>query len=292
MKKAFSLIELSIVILIIGILIAGVTQGSRLVGQMRLASARALTQSSPVNSIKDLAVWIEGTSEKSFDLSKQEDGLEVDNWYDINPQTTSKINFTQTTAGQYPRYSNSGLNNLPSLQFDGSGTFLYNTTAKYNEITDKNQITIFAVSKTSVASNVFMIIKSGDDAVRISSHFPVDGSSFIYDFGTCCTTADSRLIGTYLSSYLNRANIIVWQKKPTTGIVRINGSQILNSGMSGSFSDSDLGSTINFYIGNGSPGYFYLNGFIGEFIVFRRSLKADEITDVERYLSKKWDIKI
>ncbi len=37
-NKAFSLIELSIVILIIGILVAGVTQGRRLVGQMKLAS--------------------------------------------------------------------------------------------------------------------------------------------------------------------------------------------------------------------------------------------------------------
>lgn len=45
-NKAFSLIELSIVILIIGILVAGVTSSSRLINQMRLTSARTLTQSS------------------------------------------------------------------------------------------------------------------------------------------------------------------------------------------------------------------------------------------------------
>ena len=39
-SKAFSLIELSIVVLIIGILIAGVTQGSRLVRQSRLSTAQ------------------------------------------------------------------------------------------------------------------------------------------------------------------------------------------------------------------------------------------------------------
>ncbi len=39
-KTAFSLIELSVVILIIGILVAGVTQSSRLIIQMRLATAR------------------------------------------------------------------------------------------------------------------------------------------------------------------------------------------------------------------------------------------------------------
>ncbi|MFM2200490.1 MAG: hypothetical protein RL769_545, partial [Pseudomonadota bacterium] len=39
--QAFSLIELSIVILIIGILVAGVTQSSRLVNQIRLSTAQS-----------------------------------------------------------------------------------------------------------------------------------------------------------------------------------------------------------------------------------------------------------
>ena len=57
-QKAFSLIELSIVILIIGILVAGVTQSSRLVSQFRLISARNITLSSPVPTIKNLAYWL------------------------------------------------------------------------------------------------------------------------------------------------------------------------------------------------------------------------------------------
>ena len=40
--KAFSLIELSIVILIIGILVTGIVQSSRLVNQMKLQTARNL----------------------------------------------------------------------------------------------------------------------------------------------------------------------------------------------------------------------------------------------------------
>jgi len=52
MKKhqAFSLVELSIVILIIGVLIAGVIQGSNLVTKFRIKTAQTLTQSSPVSS--------------------------------------------------------------------------------------------------------------------------------------------------------------------------------------------------------------------------------------------------
>jgi len=40
---AFSLIELSIVVLIVGILIAGVTQGSRLIRESKVKTARTLT---------------------------------------------------------------------------------------------------------------------------------------------------------------------------------------------------------------------------------------------------------
>jgi prepilin-type N-terminal cleavage/methylation domain-containing protein len=56
-KKAFSLIELSIVVLIIGILVAGITQSSRLVSMMKIQSARSLTINSPVASIKGLTIW-------------------------------------------------------------------------------------------------------------------------------------------------------------------------------------------------------------------------------------------
>ena len=65
-KNAFSLIELSIVILIIGILVAGVTTSSRLIRAMKLISAKQLTQSSPVLTISDLLAWFEPTKEGIF----------------------------------------------------------------------------------------------------------------------------------------------------------------------------------------------------------------------------------
>ena len=74
-KKAFSPIELSIVILIIGILIAGVTQSSRLIRQAKLKTAQTLTSGA--------------------------DG--VTTWYDINPQSSSKNNATFCKFRKQPR---------------------------------------------------------------------------------------------------------------------------------------------------------------------------------------------
>ena len=65
-RSAFSLIEISIVILIIGILIAGVIQGGKLLQKFRLQTARSLTNSSVVSEITGLVAWYESTVAESF----------------------------------------------------------------------------------------------------------------------------------------------------------------------------------------------------------------------------------
>ena len=69
--RAFSLIEISIVLLIIGILVAGVTQSSRLISQSKINSARAMTQSSPVSSIKILFSGLKPLLKQVLTMLKQ-----------------------------------------------------------------------------------------------------------------------------------------------------------------------------------------------------------------------------
>jgi prepilin-type N-terminal cleavage/methylation domain-containing protein len=107
--KAFSLIELSIVILIIGILVAGVTQSSRLLKQMRLATIKNLTLNSPVSSIKDLAVWLESAMDQSFIDSEENTGSTISVWNDINPQASTKYNAVSQSTAESPTYLADGL---------------------------------------------------------------------------------------------------------------------------------------------------------------------------------------
>ncbi|MBM5782065.1 MAG: type II secretion system protein [Pelagibacterales bacterium] len=134
--SVFSLIELSIVILVVGILIAGVTSGSRLVSEFQLQTARTLTNSSSVSGIKDLMLWYETSLESSFDSSERTNQSAVSTWYDINPQSSYKNNATKTTTASKPLFIEGGFpNNITAVRFDGTndrvffdGTFLVNTS--------------------------------------------------------------------------------------------------------------------------------------------------------------------
>ena len=58
LRKAFSLVELSILILVIVILVAAITKWSQLYVDIKLVGARNVTKSSIVNSLNGLTLWL------------------------------------------------------------------------------------------------------------------------------------------------------------------------------------------------------------------------------------------
>jgi prepilin-type N-terminal cleavage/methylation domain-containing protein len=159
--RAFSLIELSIVILIIGILVAGVTQSSRLIRQMKIAAAQNLTRSSPVPN-RNLMFWWETTLDESFLAGEATDGGEVTQLNDNNPMAISKINGyrgqkTTTSAFNYdysafsavrgPSYIANGINGMPSLRFFNSGQGVFLQTDNKFKTSGNENLLMFLVIK-------------------------------------------------------------------------------------------------------------------------------------------------
>ena len=153
-KKAFSLVEISIVILVIGILIAGISKGVDLVYDMRLATARALTDKAPMFGMENLEMWLETTSENSLatgtatftNVKNPPDKKEIGKWNDINPTLIDpnyKNHAVQGTLGYQPLYIQDGINGLPALLFDGVDDWFNATNGK----TNFNEFTIFIVAK-------------------------------------------------------------------------------------------------------------------------------------------------
>ena len=64
-KKAFSLVEISIVILIIGLLIAGISKAGDMIFDVSLKSASSLTKGTKVGRMPGLALWLETTTSES-----------------------------------------------------------------------------------------------------------------------------------------------------------------------------------------------------------------------------------
>ncbi len=297
-KKAFSLFETSIVILIVGIAIAAITQGTRLVQQFRLNNARSLTQSSPVSATDNLVLWLETTSTNSFQPTGYSNnaplaaasGTKV--WYDLNNKNDA-LSTSNSPYSSNPTYIKKGINGLPSLKFDG--------VSQYLDFTDPSALvngsyTVFVVEQPTKNSGNFNYFLSS----KIGSCFT----------NTCFSLGHENITsGTYTIYLSNFSNYIAITASDISGLSYRTDRAILHSAIfstvgsrkyfyNGTFGKSD--SNTNAIIGNSGmtignaaslSGGFY-QGLIGEIIIFNRALDKDERWAIEAYLGKKWGISV
>ena len=314
MKKnsAFSLIELSIVILVIGILVAGVTESRGLITKFRLSSARSLTSSSPVNSMKDLILWLDATSASSVNESLG-DGDLVDKWSNISSQQSPKTNFVQSKVSHKPTYKINGINGIPTLSFltddyltsDSSisispnySFFLVFNTSKDGLTTDIADI--FGLYKdvdsddnnsTQEGTATLFEIRQ-DNSIRSLFRSAVESSGG--DSNNSLLTIKPKL--NYIMSYsrnLNSTKESLWINNE----VFIGDGGFIPSVTNGAFQKTDIYGVIG-KLGDKNAltetpaSTRIFNGEISEIIIFDRALMKDEIDDVEKYLSKKYSIKL
>lgn len=283
-NKAFSLIELSIVILIIGILVTGITQSSRLVKSMKIQSIQNLTQSSPVATIKDLSVWYETVLQKSFIEDEKVDQSTITTWFDANPLTMSKADASAPNTNSKPRYIENAFNGLPGVRFDGADDYLRSD----NISVTGNQMTYFIVAKRRVFvqyATPFSTLSPGAtyDSIGVG-HL----RAYLEDPSVMTVFRNG-----WLASIPHPGNNIPYISSSvidgSNHIAYLNGVSGSSVATSGAFNITTilLGCTWQ----NGAFNNPY-NGEIAEIIIYSRALKTDERKDIEKYLSKKWAIKI
>jgi len=288
-RKAFSLIEISIVILVVGILIAGVSQGIDLYQDMRLATARSLTKNSRVNRIPGLVSWFETTGENifstgttSFQYISAQDGKKINRWKDSNPNSVYKYDATQTTDANQPKIIFDKDSALPIVRFDGSPRYLDlpDGTVPYGD----SAYTVIFVSKVDDLGN-FGVLGSGtyNDANKANA-FRHQSSGRIANYWG---NDNLSISNSYVKNKFRIFNITYDKSK---SLLYIDGTFKIGIAIGGRDS-----TTINNTIGLTCVGCSvpeYLVGSIAELIIYDRALLATERKDVENYLSKKWAIKI
>jgi prepilin-type N-terminal cleavage/methylation domain-containing protein len=283
-KTAFTLLELSAVVIIIGLLAAGIMKGISMVQNARLSSARSLTTSSHINEISGLIAWYETSLLDSLNQSQTSDASQVSEWRDISAGSISaQRNKLTRTASSSVTYKMNGINNVPSIQFTSSGNF--NLNSFYQG--DLGQGTVFIVMRPTIAPSATATILFDSKLGNTTSSSIGSSNNKVYldaglSIGTATTTNVPSFVlnGNYiLAAYFNGNNSEAYVNDAVTragGALIAPGTNLI-SGLT---------------IGTNKTSGSAFTGLISEVIIFNRILSIDERKMVMSYLSKKYKIAV
>ena len=314
-NKAFSLVELSVVIVIVMIMIAGLIQSSRIIGAMRIATARNVTQSSAMPWINYIVTWYDSTAADAFLESEIDDGDKISRWNGAEVRYSDRINLDQNVDDYKPIYTSNGMYGLPSIKFDGKDDYFFSENVEQSILTYRSASVFVVFDPKTVTSNdkrsiLYQPAECGrefDVGYNFNSkgNFGIASSS-----GTCgSTNATTSGIDFVVQNEKIVASLIIYQtpmvKGDTSNIKTFRNGYLesvskVNEGYTSKLIEDDKkysdGSN-RLYIGarktsdNAVPTSFF-NGLLGEMIVFNRSLNNEDRKEIEKYLGKKWGIKV
>jgi prepilin-type N-terminal cleavage/methylation domain-containing protein len=295
-KLGFSLLEISITSLIVAVLLALVFEGSQIVEQSRITTARSLTKSSPIAGMSDLVVWYESTMAESFDDENLVSGYEVDTWHNINPAKKSSPTPNDAAVGgaNSPTYITNTINNLPAVSFDNAlsqyftfdGTSLANSdyTVIVVEQRRKGGISNYFISGNSNVANQNLSLGY---KIPTQIHFAQFSNNYVITVPNFSASLTIPRIHIFRFSS-NASPCKEYHSYQNGGIINGSNPQTLTSDGS-----TDMCQGLIAYnsatIGAFSNTNFY-KGDIGEIIIFNKYINDDERRSVELYLSKKWGI--
>lgn len=282
-RKGFSLIEISVVILIIGVLIAGISQASDMIDEAALKGARTASRGSRVPRVKDLVLWVDAVSDGGSltALNKQAvDGETVTQLKDFNPNSSAKLTLNGSST-----FSSNKVGGLPGITLSGASPNNFKLTERFDNSTGEYTIYLVYQPLALPASGAVGVILEKRNAT--SGVFPY---RLEIDSGGFYRYSNSNNFAVYGSKKASAGKInLIRISRSSTGAVAL---EVDSSTASGN-SATSIRNTDELIIGaqNGTTITNYVNGRIGELIIYERDLVVSEETDIENYLYKKWKLK-
>lgn len=296
MKKqsAFSLVEISVVLLILGILISGVTLGSKMVRKSKLVNAQLITTNSKIEQIPNMILWYETTLPGSVigasNVKQPADGDAIATWKDLNPSNILN-SATQSTSANQPTYKIDGINGTPALKFDGTNDYFSITNIMADNFTYFVVLRTASTGGGNISSNAYdgMGILWSD--VAGASDYDEIPLAIAGGYAKmACSASNTSFTAGPVND--NKAHVIVGIRIKGTGTTVLYVDGYYNVGGLPSIYTGTLNANPNLIIGGNILGSAYFNGYIGELIIYDRNLRWDERKVVEKYLGKKWGVSI
>jgi prepilin-type N-terminal cleavage/methylation domain-containing protein len=280
-QKGFSLIEISVVILIIGVLIAGISQASDMIDESNLKGARSASKGSRVSRTRDLVLWLDATADGTVlnSANKQvADNESVAQWKDSNPNSIDGFFLT----GVAPQYNANKTSGLPSIYFSGASYLKLNN--KFDN--SAGEYTIYLIYQPSVLSNSVIMEKRSTAQTEVYPYkLELDATNLVYKLSDSNEVISS---SSTKKASAGKTNLIRLSRS-ATGVLTISVDDVSAIGTARTTSVVNSSELI---IGarNGTTTASHINGRIGELIIFDRDLNPVEKSDIEKYLYKKWKL--
>jgi hypothetical protein len=315
-NRAFSLVEISVVIVIVMIMIAGLIQGSRLIGSMRITTARNLTNSSAMPWINYIVTWYDATAADAFNESENNDGNKISRWNGAEIRYSDRINTTQVDDAKKPIFVANGMYGLPSIKFDGVDDYLVSEYLEQSILTYRSGAVFIVFEPKTISSTAKRSIfyQPSECGREFDVGYGFGGS--VSKIGLASSSEDCGSVNATTSSLnyvVPNEKIVVsmniYQAPMTKGDISNikiyrNGYLETTSKVGDGYNSALIESTKKYadgsdriYLGarktsdSANPSSFF-EGLLGEMIVFNRSLNNEDRKEIEKYLGKKWGIKV
>ena len=315
-NRAFSLIEISVVIVIVMIMIAGLIQGSRLIGSMRITTARNVTNSSAMPWINYIVTWYDATATDAFKESETNDGNKISFWNGAEIRYSDRINITQVDDAKKPIFVANGMYGLPSIKFDGVDDYFASEQIEQSILTYRSGAVfiVFEPKTTSTTAKHSIFYQPSECGREFDVGYGFGGSAG--NFGLASSSGDcpsTNATTSGLNYVVPNEKIVVsmniYQAPMTKGDISNikiyrNGYLETTSKVGDGYNSTLIETTKKYadgseriYVGarktsdSANPSSFF-EGLLGEMIVFNRSLNNEDRKEIEKYLGKKWGIKV
>lgn len=278
-NKGFSLLELSIVLIIASIMIAISFSAKVFVRNAKVNRTLSLTLSSPINDIDGLDLWLEPNRKNAFMLTGN-DNISI--WYDFSGNANDYFQYNSTKRASV-KYDSRGFN---GVRFDAGDFFELNKSINCDSCT---AFFVFKYDRETYNNNSF-VFYNGDSSANGWGIY-VNGISSSDDEMNSFSVKNGggfSKVGSEVDTSDNLINIVTYARdsRSSATILRRNGQNLT---ISNSTSDPDVPSYIS-YLGTDDSAGNYFSGELFEIIIYSRPLKANDYSQIEDYLIEKYRI--